>query len=113
MLDQIFSQFCTMIALNGNANIQSNTCTSSFTASYRGSQLETDLNNMQKYEENQFYSIIDKKYVYIGAGLGGIVNAIKTQEIKFSAPFKPLCDNISMDVMQGTYSYSLNWKWNW
>lgn len=113
MLDQIFSQLCTLIALNGNANIQSNTCTSSFTATYKGSQLETDLNNVQKYEEKQFYSVIDKNYIYIGAGLGGIANAIKTQEIKFSAPLKPFVDNVSMDLTQGTYSYTLNWKWNW
>lgn len=113
MLDQIFSQLCTLIALNGNANIQSNTCTSSFTAMYKGSQTENDLNNVQKYTEREFYSVIDKRYVYAGAGVGGIINAIKTQEIKFSTPLKPFCDNISMDMMQNNKSYSVNWKWDW
>lgn len=113
-MESLFAQFCALLALNYQLN--NDACSKAINASYVNSSTQKEINASQNYENKQFmeiYNSIDKKVIYSGATLGALVNVYNTKEIKFNAPLKPYCDNISIDMQDGgVQSYLLNWKWN-
>ena len=113
-MENLIAQFC--ILLGTNYQLNNNACSKALLASYSNSTMQKEINASQNYENNQFmqiYNNIDKKIVYSGATIGALVNVYNTKEIKFNAPLKPYCDNLSVDIQDGgNQNYSLNWKWS-
>jgi hypothetical protein len=114
-MNQLFLVLCA--ALNTNYSIPNNACSSSFNAIYNGSQTQNEISTTQNYYQNKIvnetYDTFGKNNVYAAIGLGAIVNTYNTKQLQLTSPFKPICDELSLNANENNQTYSLSLKWKW
>ena len=114
-MNELFMSLC--FALNTNFSLPSNACSSSFNAIYMGSKEQNEISTVQNYYqkklENGAHDTLGRNNVYAAIGLGAIVNSYNTKQFQLTTPFKPICEEMSLNLNENNQSYSLGLKWKW
>ncbi len=107
-MEQFFLNFCVAIQINSAA------CNSALLGVYTNSNVQKEYNLSKNYSEGRIKYYIDenKTIVYTGTALATGYDMYQKKEIKVSAPFKPICDSLNVDLKSDNDdSFRMDWKW--
>lgn len=108
-MEQLFLQLC--VLLNSGYGFNEDMCNKSFLALYTNSSFKQEFDASQKYEEKQFFSVVDRDWVGAAGGVIWARNSFVSKEIHFKAPIRPIAETLEINWTVYSQSYYINWSW--